>query len=70
MTCLLDTDPRLRKLWLIKKDEKVYTRSVLSRVVRKVGEDNLNKIIEETCLLQYIISEQGSAHTLSRRKRK
>jgi hypothetical protein len=47
MTRLLDTDPRLRKLCLIKKDEKGYTRSVLSRFIRKVGEDNLNKIIEE-----------------------
>jgi transposase len=47
MTRLLDTDPRLRKLCLIKKDEKGYTRSVLSRFIRKVGEDNLNKIIDE-----------------------
>ena len=47
MTRLLDTDPRLRKLCLIKKDEKGYTRSVLSRFIRKVGEDKLNKIIEE-----------------------
>ena len=47
MTRLLDTDPRLRKLSLIKKDEKGYTRSVLSRFIRKVGEDNLNNIIEE-----------------------
>ena len=36
-----------RKLCLIKKDEKGYTRSVLIRFIRKVGEDNLNKIIEE-----------------------
>jgi transposase len=47
MTRLLDTDPRLRKLCLIKQDEAGYPRSVLSRFVRKVGEDNLNKIIEE-----------------------
>ena len=47
MTRLLDSDPRLRKLCLIKKDEKGYTRSVLSRFIRKVGEDNLNKIIDE-----------------------
>jgi len=47
MTRLLDTDPRLRKLCLIKKDEKGYTRSVLSRFIRKVGEDKLIKIIEE-----------------------
>ena len=47
MTRLLDNDPRLRKLYLIKKDEKGYTRSVFSRFIRKVGEDNLNKIIDE-----------------------
>ena len=47
MIRLLDTDARLRKLCLIKKDEKGYTRSVLSRFIRKVGEDNLNKIIDE-----------------------
>jgi transposase len=47
MTRLLDVDPRLRKLCLIKKKEKAYPRSVLSRFNRKVGEDNLNRIIEE-----------------------
>lgn len=47
MTRLLDVDPRLRKLCLIKKREKAYPRSVLSRFSRKVGEDKLNKIIEE-----------------------
>jgi hypothetical protein len=43
----LDTDLRLRKLCLIKLGEKGYTRSVLSRFVRKVGENRLSKIIEE-----------------------
>jgi len=47
MTRLLDVDPRLRKLCLIKKRETSYPRSVLSRFIRKVGEDKLNKIIEE-----------------------
>jgi transposase len=47
MTRLLDTDPRLRKLCLIKQNESGYPRSVLSRFTRKVGEDNLNKIIDE-----------------------
>jgi len=47
MTRLLDVDTRLRKLRLIKEDEKDYPRSVLSRFIRKVGEDNLTKIIEE-----------------------
>ena len=47
MTRLLDTDQRLRKLCRIKKGEAAYPRSVLSRFIRKVGEDNLNRIIEE-----------------------
>ena len=47
MTRLLDVDIRLRKLCLIKEDEKGYPRSVLSRFIRKVGEDNLTRIIEE-----------------------
>jgi transposase len=47
MTRLLDTDIRLRKLCLIKKGEPAYPRSVLSRFIRKFGEENLTKIIEE-----------------------
>jgi transposase len=47
MTRLLDTDIRLRKLCLIKPGEAGYPRSVLSRFIRKVGEDNLTRIIEE-----------------------
>jgi transposase len=47
MTRLLDVDTRLRKLCLIKTGEKGYPRSVLSRFIRKVGEDNLTRIIEE-----------------------
>jgi transposase len=47
MTGLLGTDQRLRKLCLIKIDEAAYPRSVLSRFIRKVGEDNLTMIIEE-----------------------
>ena len=47
MTRLLDTDLRLRRLCLIKKGEAGYPRSVLSRFIRKVGEDNLTGIIEE-----------------------
>jgi transposase len=47
MTSLLDTDQRLRKLCLIQAGEAAYPRSVLSRFTRKVGEDNLNKIIDE-----------------------
>jgi transposase len=47
MTRLLDTDIRLRKLCLIKLEEAAYPRSVLSRFIRKVGEDNLTRIIEQ-----------------------
>ena len=47
MTRLLDVDIRLRKLCLIKTSEAGYPRSVLSRFIRKVGEDKLTKIIEE-----------------------
>ena len=47
MTRLLDTDQRLRKLCLIRKGESGYLRSVISRFTVKVGEDNLNKIIDE-----------------------
>jgi hypothetical protein len=47
MTRLLDTDLRLRKLCLIKPAEAGYPRSVLSRFIRKVGEDKLTRIIEE-----------------------
>ena len=47
MTRLLDSNHRLRKLCFFKKDQPGYPRSVLSRFTRKVGEDNLNKIIEE-----------------------
>jgi hypothetical protein len=47
MTRLLDTDMRLRKMCLIKKREATYPRSVLSRFIRKVGEDKLARIIEE-----------------------
>jgi transposase len=47
MTRLLDADPRLRKLCLIKTGEAAYPRSVLSRFIQRVGEENLTRIIEE-----------------------
>ena len=47
MTRLLDIDLRLRRLCLIKTGEAGCPRSVLSRFIRKVGEDNLTRIIEE-----------------------
>jgi len=47
MTRILDTDVRLRRLCLIKPNQPAYPRSVLSRFIRKVGNDNLIKIIDE-----------------------
>ena len=62
MTRLLDVDTRLRKLCLVKEDEKGYPRSVLSRFIRKVGEDNLTRIIEEKVvklLIDRIVEEKA-----------
>jgi len=47
VTRLLDADLRLRRLCLVKQGEAGYPRSVLSRFIRRVGEDNLTRIIEE-----------------------
>ncbi|MGA9387884.1 MAG: transposase [Candidatus Bathyarchaeia archaeon] len=47
MTRLLSVDGRLRKICLLKKGEKGYPRTVLSRFTRKVGADKLERIIEE-----------------------
>jgi len=59
MTRLLDTDQRLRKLCLIRADEAAYPRSVLSRFTRKVGEDNLARIIEEKVVR--LLKQNGAA---------
>jgi hypothetical protein len=58
MTRLLDTDQRLRRLCLIKTAEKGYSRSVLSRFIRKVGETRLINIIDEKVVK---LSKQNSA---------
>jgi hypothetical protein len=58
MTRLLDTDQRLRRLCLIKTAEKSYSRSVLSRFIRKVGETRLINIIDEKVVK---LSKQNSA---------
>jgi hypothetical protein len=47
LTRLLDTDVRLRRMCLIKPSETGYSRSVLSRFIRRVGENNLTRIIEK-----------------------
>ncbi len=46
MTRILNTDQRVRRLCLIKDSQRGYTRSVLSRFSKRVGEENLNKIID------------------------
>ncbi len=47
LTRILDIDRRLRRLCLIKKDERGYTRSVISRFTTRVGAETLQLIIEE-----------------------
>jgi len=47
VTRLLDTDLQLRRLCLIKPGEIGYPRSVLIRLIRRVGEDKLTRIIED-----------------------
>ena len=59
MTRILNTDLRIRKLCLIKDKQKGYTRSVLSRFSRLVGEENLNKIID--CKVVKLLKGQQSS---------
>jgi transposase len=47
MTRILNTDMRIRKLCLIKDNQKGYTRSVMSRFSKRVGHHNLNRIIDQ-----------------------
>jgi transposase len=47
MTRILNADSRTRKLCLIKDNQKGYTRSVMSRFSKRVGQNNLNKIIDQ-----------------------
>jgi hypothetical protein len=47
LTRILEVDPRIRKLCLIKRGEKGYTRSVISRFTKRVGAERLQLIIEE-----------------------
>ena len=44
---ILDVDNRIRRICLIKKDERGYPRSVLSRFTHRVGAETLRLIIEE-----------------------
>ena len=47
LTRILDVDQRLRRLCLINKKERGYTRSVISRFTRRIGAETLQLIIEE-----------------------
>lgn len=47
MARLLNVDPRIRRLCLIREGEKGYPRSVLSRFTRRVGAEWLKRIIGE-----------------------
>jgi hypothetical protein len=51
LTRILDVDKRIRRLCLIKKGERGYTRSVISRFTRRVGAERLQQIIEEKVVL-------------------
>jgi hypothetical protein len=51
LTRILDVDQRLRRLCLIKKKERDYTRSVISRFTRRIGAETLQLIIEEKVIL-------------------
>src|SRR5208283_2780362 len=59
MTRILNTDQRIRRLCLIKEGQKGYTRSVLSRFSKRVGEENLNKIIDSK--VAKLLKEQQSS---------
>jgi hypothetical protein len=51
LTRILDVDKRIRRLCLVKKDERGYPRSVLSRFTRLLGAEALRLIIEEKVIL-------------------
>jgi hypothetical protein len=57
MTRILDTDKRIRKLSLVKDKQKGYTRSVMSRFSKRVGQDNLNRIIDQK-VIELLKTEQ------------
>jgi hypothetical protein len=58
MTRVLNTDQRIRKLCLVKDGQKGYTRSVLSRFSKRIGEENLNRIIDSK--VAKLLKEQRS----------
>jgi len=59
MTRILNTDQRIRKLCLIKDYQKGYTRSTMSRFSKRVGQYNLNRIIDQK-VIKLLKSGQNS----------
>jgi hypothetical protein len=59
MTRILNTDQRIRKLCLIKDNQKGYTRSVMNRFSKRVGQSNLNRIIYQK-VIKLLKSQQSS----------
>jgi hypothetical protein len=51
LTRVLDVDRRIRRLCLIRSNERGYTRSVISRFTRRIGAERLQLIIEEKVIL-------------------
>jgi hypothetical protein len=51
LTRILNVDRRLRRLCLIRRKERGYTRSVISRFTGRVGAETLQLIIEEKVIL-------------------
>ncbi len=47
LTRILDVDNRIRRLCLLKRGERGYTESVISRFTRLVGAERLQRIIED-----------------------
>lgn len=47
LTRVLDVDRRIRRLCLIRSNERGYTRSVISRFTKRVGAERLQLIIED-----------------------
>jgi hypothetical protein len=51
LTRILDTDSRIRRICLIKKSERGYPRSVLSRFAHLIGAEAIRLIIEEKVIM-------------------
>jgi hypothetical protein len=51
LTRILDIDRRIRRLCLIRSNERGYTRSVISRFTRRIGAERLQLIIEEKVVM-------------------